>query len=174
MSRTGYCGRHCGKARSWLGAARGRQAEVKQLFTSTAENTLRGFTQVIALLRRSFVGAAAIAGCGCDVESLFQVRVMQMFMTGPIVTIRKPDGRRSDLAVRPGRCASICGATRLAIKALEREILQLFLTQLPELIAALRTAATERDWRMAAHSSRDRAALSGPGGSRASPKARKG
>ena len=35
---------------------------------------------------------------------------------------------------------------------LEREILQLFMIHLPELIAALRTAQAERDWRMAAHS----------------------
>ena len=40
----------------------------------------------------------------------------------------------------------------LGDQKLETEIFQLFLTQLPELIAALRTAQTERDWRMAAHS----------------------
>jgi HPt (histidine-containing phosphotransfer) domain-containing protein len=40
----------------------------------------------------------------------------------------------------------------LGDQKLEREIFQLFLTQLPELIAALRMAQTERDWRMAAHS----------------------
>jgi HPt (histidine-containing phosphotransfer) domain-containing protein len=40
----------------------------------------------------------------------------------------------------------------LGDQKLEREIFQLFLNQLPELIAALRTAQTERDWRMAAHS----------------------
>lgn len=39
----------------------------------------------------------------------------------------------------------------LGDQKLEREIFQLFMTQLPELIAALRTAQTERDWRMAAH-----------------------
>ena len=40
----------------------------------------------------------------------------------------------------------------LGDQKLEREILQLFMIQLPELIGALRTAQTERDWRMAAHS----------------------
>lgn len=40
----------------------------------------------------------------------------------------------------------------LGDQKLEREILQLFMAQLPELTAALRTAKTERDWRMAAHS----------------------
>jgi HPt (histidine-containing phosphotransfer) domain-containing protein len=40
----------------------------------------------------------------------------------------------------------------LGDQTLEREILQLFMIQLPELIGALRTAQTERDWRMAAHS----------------------
>jgi HPt (histidine-containing phosphotransfer) domain-containing protein len=39
----------------------------------------------------------------------------------------------------------------LGDKALEAEILQLFLAQLPETIAALRSAATERDWKVAAH-----------------------
>jgi HPt (histidine-containing phosphotransfer) domain-containing protein len=40
----------------------------------------------------------------------------------------------------------------LGDQKLEREILQLFMIQLPDLIAALRTAQAERDWRMAAHS----------------------
>ena len=40
----------------------------------------------------------------------------------------------------------------LGDQKLEREILRLFLTQLPDLTAALRTAQTERDWKMAAHS----------------------
>jgi HPt (histidine-containing phosphotransfer) domain-containing protein len=35
--------------------------------------------------------------------------------------------------------------------ALEKEVLLLFVTQLPETLAALRSAACERDWRMAAH-----------------------
>lgn len=39
----------------------------------------------------------------------------------------------------------------LGDKALEDEILRLFLAQLPETIASLRSAATERDWKMAAH-----------------------
>ena len=39
----------------------------------------------------------------------------------------------------------------LGDQKLEREILQLFMIQLPELIGALRGAQTERDWRMAAH-----------------------
>ncbi len=36
-------------------------------------------------------------------------------------------------------------------KALEAEVLGLFLAQLPETIASLRAAATECDWKMAAH-----------------------
>lgn len=36
-------------------------------------------------------------------------------------------------------------------KALEKEILELFLGQLPQTIEALSSAATERDWRIAAH-----------------------
>ncbi|MBN9246850.1 MAG: Hpt domain-containing protein, partial [Hyphomicrobium sp.] len=39
----------------------------------------------------------------------------------------------------------------LGDKALEDEVLRLFLAQLPETLAALRTAATERDWKIAAH-----------------------
>ena len=39
----------------------------------------------------------------------------------------------------------------LGDKALEDEVIGLFLAQLPETIAALRSAATERDWKMAAH-----------------------
>ncbi len=39
----------------------------------------------------------------------------------------------------------------LGDKALEAEVLDLFLAQLPETIASLRAAATERDWKMAAH-----------------------
>ncbi|WP_245280003.1 Hpt domain-containing protein [Hyphomicrobium sp. 99] len=39
----------------------------------------------------------------------------------------------------------------LGDKALEDEVLQLFLAQLPETLAALRSAATERDWKIAAH-----------------------
>jgi HPt (histidine-containing phosphotransfer) domain-containing protein len=39
----------------------------------------------------------------------------------------------------------------LGDKALEQEVLRLFLAQLPETIASLRSAATERDWKMAAH-----------------------
>jgi HPt (histidine-containing phosphotransfer) domain-containing protein len=39
----------------------------------------------------------------------------------------------------------------LGDKALEDEVLGLFLAQVPETIAALRSAATERDWKMAAH-----------------------
>ena len=34
---------------------------------------------------------------------------------------------------------------------LEKEVLSLFLGQLPELMTALRSAANERDWKMAAH-----------------------
>ena len=40
----------------------------------------------------------------------------------------------------------------LGDQKLEGEILQLFMIQLPQLVAALSTAQTERDWRMAAHS----------------------
>jgi HPt (histidine-containing phosphotransfer) domain-containing protein len=40
----------------------------------------------------------------------------------------------------------------LGDRKLEAEILQLFLLQLPQLTAALRSAATERDWHMATHS----------------------
>ncbi|HVZ06018.1 Hpt domain-containing protein [Hyphomicrobium sp.] len=36
-------------------------------------------------------------------------------------------------------------------QALEKEILSLFLAQLPETIAALRAAANQRDWKVAAH-----------------------
>lgn len=36
-------------------------------------------------------------------------------------------------------------------RALEKEVLHLFVTQLPETLAALRAAASEREWRMAAH-----------------------
>lgn len=39
----------------------------------------------------------------------------------------------------------------LGDKALEDEVLQLFLTQLPVTLAALRSAVTEREWMMAAH-----------------------
>lgn len=36
-------------------------------------------------------------------------------------------------------------------KALEKEILELFLSQLPQTIDALRQAGSDRDWRIAAH-----------------------
>jgi HPt (histidine-containing phosphotransfer) domain-containing protein len=36
-------------------------------------------------------------------------------------------------------------------RALEEEVLRLFLAQLPETIASLRSASTERDWKIAAH-----------------------
>jgi HPt (histidine-containing phosphotransfer) domain-containing protein len=36
-------------------------------------------------------------------------------------------------------------------QALEKEILSLFLGQIPETLAALRTAANQRDWKVAAH-----------------------
>jgi HPt (histidine-containing phosphotransfer) domain-containing protein len=39
----------------------------------------------------------------------------------------------------------------LGDKALEYEVLQLFIDQLPQTIASLRSAATEREWKMAAH-----------------------
>lgn len=39
----------------------------------------------------------------------------------------------------------------LGDKALETEVLELFLAQLPETIASLRLAADERDWKIAAH-----------------------
>jgi len=39
----------------------------------------------------------------------------------------------------------------LGDKALEAEVLELFLAQLPETIASLRSASTERDWKIAAH-----------------------
>ena len=39
----------------------------------------------------------------------------------------------------------------LGDRALEKEVLELFLGQLPETIASLRGAATEKDWRIAAH-----------------------
>jgi HPt (histidine-containing phosphotransfer) domain-containing protein len=39
----------------------------------------------------------------------------------------------------------------LGDRSLEAEVLGLFLAQLPETIASLRSAATERDWKMAAH-----------------------
>jgi HPt (histidine-containing phosphotransfer) domain-containing protein len=39
----------------------------------------------------------------------------------------------------------------LGDKALEDEVIGLFLAQLPETIAALRSAVNERDWKMAAH-----------------------
>jgi HPt (histidine-containing phosphotransfer) domain-containing protein len=39
----------------------------------------------------------------------------------------------------------------LGDRALEEEVLGLFLAQLPQTIAALRSAETQRDWKMAAH-----------------------
>ena len=39
----------------------------------------------------------------------------------------------------------------LGDRALEKEVLELFLGQLPETISSLRRAATEKDWRIAAH-----------------------
>ena len=39
----------------------------------------------------------------------------------------------------------------LGDRALEHEVLELFLAQLPATIASLRTAGNDRDWRMAAH-----------------------
>jgi HPt (histidine-containing phosphotransfer) domain-containing protein len=61
---------------------------------------------------------------------------------------RCPDtGERRDL---PVDLAHLRRYT-LGDKALEIEILDLFLAQLPVTIASLRSAATERDWRMAAH-----------------------
>ena len=39
----------------------------------------------------------------------------------------------------------------LGDERLEKEILELFLAQLPQTIGALSEAASERDWRMAAH-----------------------
>jgi HPt (histidine-containing phosphotransfer) domain-containing protein len=39
----------------------------------------------------------------------------------------------------------------LGDRSLEAEVLGLFLAQLPETIASLRSAATERDWKMAVH-----------------------
>ncbi|MBS0240446.1 MAG: Hpt domain-containing protein [Proteobacteria bacterium] len=39
----------------------------------------------------------------------------------------------------------------LGDKALEDEVLRLFFAQLPETLAALRSATTERDWKIAAH-----------------------
>lgn len=39
----------------------------------------------------------------------------------------------------------------LGDKALEAEVLELFLAQLPQTIAALRSAANEREWKIAAH-----------------------
>jgi HPt (histidine-containing phosphotransfer) domain-containing protein len=39
----------------------------------------------------------------------------------------------------------------LGNQALEAEILRLFQSQLPETLAALRAAATQRDWKIAAH-----------------------
>ncbi|HML31084.1 MAG TPA: Hpt domain-containing protein [Hyphomicrobium sp.] len=39
----------------------------------------------------------------------------------------------------------------LGDKDLETEVLGLFLAQLPETIASLRSASTERDWKIAAH-----------------------
>ena len=36
-------------------------------------------------------------------------------------------------------------------QALEKEILSLFVTQLPETIAALRVATSQKDWKVAAH-----------------------
>ena len=39
----------------------------------------------------------------------------------------------------------------LGDKALEAEVLGLFLAQLPQTIASLRTAENERDWKIAAH-----------------------
>jgi HPt (histidine-containing phosphotransfer) domain-containing protein len=44
------------------------------------------------------------------------------------------------------------GRYTLGDKALEKEILGLFLTQMPDLLASLRTAQSEREWKMAAHS----------------------
>jgi HPt (histidine-containing phosphotransfer) domain-containing protein len=44
------------------------------------------------------------------------------------------------------------GRYTLGDKTLEKEILGLFLTQMPDLLASLRKAQSEREWKMAAHS----------------------
>jgi HPt (histidine-containing phosphotransfer) domain-containing protein len=44
------------------------------------------------------------------------------------------------------------GRYTLGDKALEKEILGLFLTQMPDMLASLRKAQSEREWKMAAHS----------------------
>jgi HPt (histidine-containing phosphotransfer) domain-containing protein len=44
------------------------------------------------------------------------------------------------------------GRYTLGDKALEKEILGLFLTQMPDLLTSLRNAQSGREWKMAAHS----------------------
>ncbi len=59
-------------------------------------------------------------------------------------------GAPADGCVRPIDRKHLARYT-LGNVALEEEILGLFLEQLPKTIAALRTAATDRDWVVAAH-----------------------
>lgn len=61
-----------------------------------------------------------------------------------------PDMRGDDSSNTPIDLAHLRRYT-LGDKDLETEILGLFLAQLPETIASLRSASTEQDWKIAAH-----------------------
>ncbi len=80
------------------------------------------------------------------------VEVQVKFMSGARAPSFDPDGRNcceefQDLPVDFDHLRRYT----LGDKGLEAEVLELFLAQLPETIASLRTASTERDWKMAAH-----------------------
>jgi HPt (histidine-containing phosphotransfer) domain-containing protein len=81
-------------------------------------------------------------------QSAFQVRIMDAQPAGSF-DLPLPEGRGS-LSELPVDLAHLRRYT-LGDKALEDEILLLFLTQLAETIGALRTATNERDWKIAAH-----------------------
>jgi HPt (histidine-containing phosphotransfer) domain-containing protein len=66
------------------------------------------------------------------------------------IEVAMPAGEIDQLQVNPVDLKHLRRFT-LGDRALEKEVLELFLGQLPETISSLRRAATEKDWRVAAH-----------------------
>lgn len=64
---------------------------------------------------------------------------------------REPQARNSAAAQAGAVDLKHLARYTMGDKSLEKEILELFLDQLPQTIDALTEAATDRDWRIAAH-----------------------
>ena len=140
----GLCGRIAADAiaKNCTRGTRSKPVNLKYPFTKPLEIAPRTLPRVIPHLRQSE------SSCRAAVR---RVAISGSSMQAAPIPAHGPAPTEQD--ARPSEPVDLQHLRRYTFgdQALEKEILSLFVTQLPETMATLRSAASQKDWKVAAH-----------------------